>query len=74
MSMDIPETSHHTIPHYDSHIGHTLRCATNKWIKERLGYKGVEMWKGRSVWGGGMGGERRVKKQIVHHVTIVTTP
>ena len=63
-------SSLHTIPH-DSHRGHTPtdEQQTN-WIKdESLGYKGVEMWEGRLVRGGGM--ERKINS--ISHVTIVTT-
>ena len=63
MIMDILETSHHTTPHYDSHRGYTQDEQQTNWIKdESLGYKGVEMW---GVWGGDMGGERRVNHKIV---------
>ena len=41
MIMDIPETTHHTIPH-DSHRGHTHRCLTNK--LDQGGVIGVERY------------------------------
>ena len=73
MIMDIPETSLHTIPH-DSHRGHTSTDEQQKnWIKdESLGYIGVEMWKGRLVWGGGMV-VNILQYPGTIHVTIATT-
>ena len=67
MIMDIPETSHHTIPH-DSHRGHTPQMS-NKQIGSRMSHWGTNVWRcgggggGRLVCGGGM--VRRVNHQIV---------